>query len=154
VELRIAGVPAGLGDPVFGKLDARLAGALCSLGAVKGIEFGKGFEAARLRGSEFNDQMRDGGFVSNNAGGILGGISTGHQIVMRIAVRPTPSISKPQRTCDKAGNNIDIEIEGRHDPCIVPRIVPVTETMAALVILDAWQIQQRLRPDWGKQSTS
>jgi chorismate synthase len=146
VELRISGAPAGLGDPVFGKLDARLAGAICSLGAVKAIEFGDGFSAAGMRASEFNDQMRNGSFLSNHAGGILGGISTGQEIVARIAVKPTPSISKTQRTCDINGRNEEIKIEGRHDPCIVPRIIPVVESMAALVLLDAWEIQDRLRP--------
>lgn len=148
VELKISGVPAGLGDPVFGKLDARLAGALTSLGAVKGIEFGDGFRAVAKKGSDFNDQMGDGGFATNNAGGILGGISNGEQIVIRLAIKPTPSISKPQKTCDAEGDNREISIDGRHDPCIVPRIVPVVESMAALVILDTWEIQNRLNPDW------
>lgn len=146
VELRINGAPAGLGDPVFGKLDARLAGAICSLGAVKAIEFGDGFSAAGMRASEFNDQMRDGNFLSNHAGGILGGISTGQEIVARVAVKPTPSISRTQKTCNLNGRNEEIKIEGRHDPCIVPRIIPVVESMAALVLLDAWEIQDRLRP--------
>ncbi len=145
VELRIEGVPAGLGDPVFGKLDARLAGAICSLGAVKGIEFGDGFAAAKANGSEFNDQMENGRFLTNRAGGVLGGISTGQDIIVTLAIKPTPSISKPQRTIDKQGKNHTIEIEGRHDPCIAPRIIPAIESMAALVILDAWEIQQRLR---------
>ncbi|AQQ08762.1 Chorismate synthase [Sedimentisphaera cyanobacteriorum] len=146
VELRISGVPAGLGDPVFGKLDARLAGALFSLGAVKGLSFGDGFEAAKSRGSEFNDQMRDNDFLSNHAGGVLGGISTGQDILVSLAVKPTPSISQPQDTVNTEGSSKKIQIEGRHDPCILPRIIPVVEAMAALVLLDCWEIQQRLRP--------
>lgn len=148
VEIRIQGVPAGLGDPVFGKLDARLAGAFCSLGAVKAIEFGDGLRAARMQGSEFNDPLREGLFLSNHAGGILGGISTGQDIIIRLAVKPTPSVSRPQETCDINGHSREIRIEGRHDPCIVPRIIPVVETMAALVVLDAWEIQERIRPGW------
>jgi chorismate synthase len=147
VELVVRGCPAGLGDPIFGKLDARLAHALFSLGAVKGVEIGVGFRAAQMRGSEFNDPMRDGQFVTNNAGGILGGISTGADIIAKVAVKPTPSISQQQQTIDKQGRNVDVTIEGRHDPCIVPRIVPVVEAMAALVLLDSWELQRRLRPE-------
>ncbi len=146
VELKITGLPAGLGDPVFGKLDARLAGALFSLGAVKGLEIGDGLESARSKGSEFNDQMKDGKFLSNHAGGVLGGISTGQDIIIKLAVKPTPSISKVQDTMDIRDNSEKIKIEGRHDPCIVPRIIPVVESMAAMVLLDAWEIQNRLRP--------
>ncbi len=148
VEIRIDGVPAGLGDPVFFKLGSRLAQAIMSIGAVKGIEIGHGFELARMRGSEANDTMRDGEFLSNRAGGISGGISTGQPIILRAAVKPTPSIARLQETTDVSGHNREIAIEGRHDPCIVPRIVPVMESMTALVILDAWEIQSRLRPDW------
>jgi chorismate synthase len=147
VQLLVRGCPAGLGDPIFGKLDARLAHAMFSLGAVKGVEVGMGLRAAQMQGSEFNDPMRDGRFVTNNAGGILGGISTGADIVMKVAVKPTPSIAQPQETVDKQGQNVDVTIEGRHDPCIVPRIVPVVEAMAALVLLDTWELQERLRPD-------
>lgn len=145
IQLEIKGVPAGLGDPVFYKLDARLAAAILSLGAVKGIEFGAGFKVAEMKGSENNDQMQDGRFLTNNAGGILGGISTGEDIVVRIAVKPTPSILKEQKTIDIYGKNRTIRIEGRHDPCIVPRLVPVVEAMAAIVILDALLIQERLK---------
>jgi chorismate synthase len=145
IQLEITGMPAGLGDPVFAKLDGRLGGAFFSVGAVKGVEFGAGFEAAGLRGSENNDPMRDGRFVANRSGGIAGGISTGQTIVARVAVKPTPSIASPQQTCDVEGRNRDLEIEGRHDPCIVPRAVPVIEAMAALVLLDCLLIQQRLR---------
>jgi len=145
VQLDILGLPAGLGDPVFGKLDARLASGIMTLGAVKGIEIGAGFAAARLRGSEANDRMGAGGHLTNNAGGVLGGISTGQPVVLRIAVKPTPSIAREQKTVDKDLNPVSVTIEGRHDPCIVPRIIPVIENMAALVVLDAWEIQKRLR---------
>jgi chorismate synthase len=148
VQLDVLGVPAGLGDPVFGKLEARLTSAIMSIGAVKGVEIGMGFALARMRGSESNDNMADGGFLSNNAGGITGGVSTGQPITLRIAVKPTSSIAKPQRTIDMEGQNREIRVHGRHDPCIVPRIIPVIESMAALVILDAWEIQSRLRPGW------
>lgn len=148
VQVEAHGVPAGLGDPVFAKLDARLAAALFSLGAVKGVEFGCGFDCAALRGSQNNDPMQDGAFLSNNAGGILGGISSGAPIVARVAVKPTPSIAAEQKTIDIHGRNQALHIHGRHDPCIVPRIVPVVAAMVALTLLDAWEIQMRLHPDW------
>ena len=146
VKLEITGLPAGLGDPVFGKLDARLCAAIMTLGAVKGIEVGKGFALTRMRGSRSNDAMADGGFVSNNAGGIIGGIATGQPVELRIAVKPTSSIAKPQTTIGTDGQTRPIETHGRHDPCIVPRIIPVIETMAALVILDCLEIQSKIRP--------
>lgn len=135
------GVPAGLGEPVFDKLDADLAKALMSLGAVKAVEIGAGYDSARKRGSEMNDAiiLKDGkiDFDANNAGGILGGISTGAPIVCRIAVKPTPSISLRQRTVDiSLLNEAQISIKGRHDPAIPPRIVPVAESMMALVLAD------------------
>ena len=148
VQVEALGVPAGLGDPVFSKLDARLASGLFSLGAVKGVEFGCGFACAALHGSTNNDPMENGEFLSNNAGGILGGISSGQPIVARVAVKPTPSIVADQKTIDVKGNNKTLSIAGRHDPCIVPRIVPVVEAMVALTLLDAWEIQMRLCPDW------
>ena len=151
IQLDIDGVPPGVGDPIFAKLDARLTAGLMTIGAVKGVEVGLGFQLARLRGSESNDNMADGGFLSNNAGGITGGISTGGQIVLRIAVKPTSSIAKPQRTIDTSGENRDIAVHGRHDPCIVPRAVPVIEHMAALSLLDAWEVQARLQPEWARQ---
>jgi len=144
VKLVIHNIPPGIGDPVFFKLDARLGMAMLSIGAVKGIEFGAGFASSRMRGSENNDRMKDGSFESNNAGGILGGISTGQDIIARIAVKPTPSIAQEQDTIDLHGANRSIKIEGRHDPCIVPRIIPVIEAMAALVVLDALEIQNNL----------
>ncbi len=136
VQLKATGCPAGLGDPVFGKLDARIAGAMMGIGAVKAVEIGDGFAAARAFGSENNDPMTADGFSSNHAGGILGGISSGQDIVVRIAVKPTPSIAKLQQTRDIGGNVCEISIGGRHDPCIVPRIVPVAEAMLALVLMD------------------
>lgn len=137
VEVRAAGVPAGLGSPVFGKLDAAIAGAMMGIGAVKGVEIGEGFAAARLFGSENNDAMDASGFLSNHAGGVLGGISTGQEIVVSLAVKPTPSIALPQRTVDVRGEGREIEIRGRHDPCIAFRLVPVAEAMLALVLVDA-----------------
>ncbi len=134
VECRIRNVPPGLGAPVFDKLDACLAAAIFSIGAVKGVEFGTGFAAAEMTGSEHNDQMDGNGFLTNNAGGILGGLSNGEDIVFRVAVKPTPSIAHPQQTVDHEGCVRTVEIEGRHDACICPRIVPVVEAMACLVL--------------------
>ena len=137
-EIIAVGVPPGLGEPVFDKLDADLASALMGIGAVKAVEIGAGVEAARMRGSESNDPLLPGlKFETNNAGGILGGISTGSPIICRISVKPTPSISMPQRTVDlSTGEAAEIEIRGRHDPTIPPRIVPVAEAMVALVLAD------------------
>jgi len=151
IQLEIHGLPPGLGDPVFGKLDARLASALLTIGATKGVEIGTGFALARMRGSEANDPMKDGRFLSNHHGGILGGISTGEPVIVRVAVKPTASIAQQQHTVDEAGRNRVIEVLGRHDPCIVPRAVPVIENMAALVILDAWYVQARINPAWTEQ---
>jgi len=143
VEVTVKGCPGGLGDPVFGRLDAALSAALMSVGAVKGVEIGDGFSSAEVYGSENNDPMtadENGNvrFLSNHAGGILGGISTGEDIVIRIAVKPTPSISSDQQTVDIHGNKRLISTGGRHDPCIVPRITVVAESMAAVVIADFW----------------
>lgn len=137
VECVVKGLPAGLGEPVFDKLDAELAHAIVSIGAVKGIEFGLGFGAADSNGIENNDFMRKGPvFETNNAGGILGGISNGNDVVFRTAVKPVPSIFKKQQTIDTAGNECDILIEGRHDVCLCPRIVPVIEAMTAVTVAD------------------
>lgn len=130
------GVPPGLGEPVFDKLDARLAAALMSIGAVKGVEIGEGFRAAGMRGSENNDPPTPNGYESNHAGGILGGISSGMEIVVRAAVKPIPSIAKPQRTVDSEGRPAEISIAGRHDISAIPRIVPVCEAMALLALAD------------------
>ncbi len=140
IECIITGVPAGIGEPVFDKLDANLAKAIFSIGAVKGFEIGDGFASAAVMGSENNDsfEIRNGSpaLSSNHAGGILGGISNGAPIIFRAAVKPTPSISTPQNTISKNGEPVEISIHGRHDPVIVPRAVVVVEAMAALVILD------------------
>ncbi len=144
VECRIRGVDPGLGEPVFDKLDAQLANAMVSLGAVKGIEFGAGFAAADMTGSEHNDQMGADGFVTNHAGGIIGGISTGNEIVFRVAVKPVSSIARPQRTVDLDGTERTIRTEGRHDACICPRLVPVVEAMACLVVEDHYKRQAAL----------
>jgi len=136
VEVRVSGCPAGLGEPVFDKLDAELAKAIMSVGAVKGVEVGAGFEAARLKGSENNDPIRSTGFASNRAGGILGGISNGDELVLRAAVKPIPSIMKPQETIDRNGRNATLELTGRFDVTAVSRIVPVVEAMVALVLAD------------------
>ncbi len=141
IEAIAFGVPPGLGEPVFDKLDADLAKALMSIPSIKGVEIGSGFEAAGKRGSEANDSfMIDDGQIrsrTNHAGGILGGISTGMPIVVRVAVKPTSSIGKKQQTVNlKEMKETTIEIKGRHDPCIVPRAVPVVEAMMALVLAD------------------
>ncbi|WP_339265705.1 chorismate synthase [Paenibacillus sp. FSL R5-0470] len=141
VECRISGVIPGLGEPVFDKLDAELAKAMLSIGAVKGIEFGAGFEAATMLGSEHNDARNSDGFLTNHSGGIIGGISTGQEIVFRISVKPTSSISVPQQTTNIKGEEQEIRTEGRHDPCICPRIVPVVEAMACLVLEDQYKRQ-------------
>lgn len=141
VEIIGTGVPAGVGEPVFDKLSAELACGLVSIGAVKGVEFGAGFKCAQMKGSRMNDPIafRAGKIstLTNNAGGILGGISNGEPIICRIAVKPTPSISKEQRTVDICNmKDTRIKITGRHDPSIPPRIVPVAEAMVALVLVD------------------
>lgn len=141
VECMIIGVPAGVGEPVFEKLDANLAKAIMSIGAVKGFEIGAGFETATMCGSVNNDSFYIGSNgvtekKTNYAGGILGGISDGSEIVFRAAFKPTPSISKEQETINKNGENITISVKGRHDPIIVPRAVVVVEAMAALTVLD------------------
>lgn len=140
VEMIASNVPSGLGEPVFDKLDGDIAKGLMSIGAVKGIEIGDGFKLAGMRGEESNDSFvnRDGKIVTetNHCGGILGGISTGMPIIVRVAVKPTPSLDREQKTVDIHGNEVMISTKGRHDPCIVPRIVPVVESMMALVLCD------------------
>jgi chorismate synthase len=145
VQLQVTGLPAGLGDPVFGKLDARLGGALLSIGAIKGFEVGDGFEVAQKTGRENNDEMKDGKFLTNHCGGVLGGISTGEPVVIRLAFKPTASISQVQQASDIHGANHELIVEGRHDPCIIPRAIPVVESMTALCLLDVWEIQARLK---------
>ena len=141
VEVVAQGVPPGLGAPVYDKLDADLAKAMMSINAVKGVEVGAGFLAAALSGEDNADEMRpdpDGGvrFLSNNAGGILGGISTGQDIVLRLAVKPTSSILTPKQSVDRAGQPVDVATKGRHDPCVAIRAVPVAEAMMAVTLAD------------------
>ena len=132
-----AGLPAGLGEPVFDKLDALTAHAVLSIGGIKGIEFGAGFAAAGMKGSEHNDPILPGGkFGSNHAGGVLGGISNGDTFTFRCAVKPTASLARPQTTVDRDGAPAEISTPGRHDPCLVPRMVPVVEAMTAIVLAD------------------
>jgi chorismate synthase len=140
IEVRAEGVPAGLGEPIYGKLDADLAAAMMGINAVKGVEIGDGFAAALLSGEENADEMRmqDGNvtFASNHAGGIQGGIATGQDVVVRFAVKPTSSILTPRKTVDAAGHDREIATKGRHDPCVGIRAVPVGEAMMAIVLAD------------------
>jgi len=140
VEVRASGVPAGLGAPIYGKLDQDIASAFMSINAVKGVEIGDGFATAALTGEENADEMRmkDGApsFLSNHAGGILGGISSGQRIVARFVVKPTSSILAPRRTVDTSGADTEISTKGRHDPCVGIRAVPVGEAMLAIVLAD------------------
>jgi chorismate synthase len=142
IEVEATGVPVGWGAPVYGKLDAEIASALMSINAVKGVEIGAGFAAAALTGVENADEMRAGNdgkpvFLSNAAGGVLGGISSGQQIVARFAVKPTSSILTPRRTIDRSGQTAEISTKGRHDPCVGIRAAPVSEAMMACVLADA-----------------
>jgi chorismate synthase len=136
VQVRVRGCPPGLGEPVFDKLDAALAHAVMSVGAVKGVEIGAGFAAARLLGSENNDPLFPGGFASNNAGGILAGISNGDDIVLNAAIKPIPSIPREQQTIDLEGQPRILKVKGRHDISAIPRIVPVIAAMVRLTLAD------------------
>ncbi len=136
VEILVRGCPPGLGEPVFDKIDADLARALMSIGTVKGVEVGAGFEAARMSGSECNDPITPEGFATNNAGGILAGITNGDEIVIRVACKPISSIEKEQQTIDIHGRPATISIKGRHDVCVIPRIIPVCEAMVGIVLAD------------------
>ena len=152
IECIISGMPVGIGDPVFEKLDANLAKAIMSIGAVKGFEIGDGFEAAKATGKTNNDAFRlnELGYIekaTNHAGGILGGMSDGSDIILRASIKPTPSIASTQHTVNKAGEEIDINIHGRHDPIIVPRTVVVVEAMAALTIVDALFVNMSAKMD-------
>ncbi len=141
-------IPAGWGEPVFDKLDAKLAQAMLSLPATKGFEIGSGFAGTQLRGSQHNDPfVQKGerlGTVTNNAGGVLGGISSGEPILFRVAFKPVATIGQPQQTADFSGKPVTMEAKGRHDPCVVPRAVPIVESMAALVLLDL-ALRQKVR---------
>ena len=147
IELKASGVPIGLGEPIFDRMNARLAYAMMSIPAVKGIEFGAGFNAASMRGSEMNDEITQAGFLSNNSGGTLGGITTGQDIILRFAIKPTSSILIPKKTINIKGEDAEIRTRGRHDPCLAPRAVPVAEAMAAIVIADMMLIH-RARSGW------
>ena len=151
IEVVAEGVPVGLGDPIYNKLDAQLANAMMSINAVKGVEIGDGFASAALRGEQNADRMRMKGkkpvFESNHAGGILGGISTGQPVVVRFAVKPTSSILTSVETVTKAGKNADIITKGRHDPCVGIRAVPIGEAMMACVLADALLSWKAYRPD-------
>lgn len=141
VEVISSGIPAGLGDPVFHKVDADLAAGIMSIGGIRGFEVGLGFNVAHMKGSESNDLMYkkdDGslGFKTNNAGGLLGGITNGEDLIVRIAIKPTSSISKLQNTVDKFGTPKELKVKGRHDPCLCPRAVPIMEAMVNLVLAD------------------
>ena len=129
-------VPVGWGAPVYGKLDADLAAAMMSINAVKAVEIGAGFASVFQRGSEHGDELTPEGFVTNHAGGILGGISTGQDIVVTIGIKPTSSIRVPRRSIDKSGNAVTVETTGRHDPCVGIRATPIAEAMMALVLMD------------------
>jgi chorismate synthase len=156
IEVVAEGVPPGLGAPVYGKLDSDLAAALMSINAVKGVEIGEGFAAAALRGEENADEMRPGNegapsFLSNHAGGVLGGISTGQPVVCRFAVKPTSSILTPRASVTRTGAATDVVTKGRHDPCVGIRAVPVGEAMVACVLADHWlrhRGQVGVGPDW------
>jgi chorismate synthase len=136
INVVAAGVPVGLGEPVFDKLEADLARGLMSINAVKGVEFGDGFSVVRQRGSEHRDELTPEGFKKNSAGGTLGGISSGQDILMSIALKPTSSIQVPGRTVDKEGHATDIVTTGRHDPCVGLRATPIAEAMVALTLMD------------------
>lgn len=138
IEVHASGIPAGLGAPVYDKLDSDLAKAMMSVNAVKAIEIGNGFESVSLGGEDNADEIREDGFQSNNAGGILGGISSGQDIVVRVAFKPTSSILTPVKTVDKDGNETDIITKGRHDPCVGIRGASVVEAMMACVLADHW----------------
>jgi len=151
IECRINGMPAGIGDPVFEKLSANLAKAVMSIGAMKALEFGDGFEVAKARGSENNDSFRieNGNIVkaTNHSGGLLGGMSDGSEIILRAYVKPTPSIYSTQQTVNRSGEEVDVNIAGRHDPIIVPRAVVVVESMCAIAIADALMANMSARLD-------
>lgn len=136
ITVRATGVPVGWGEPVYDRLDAEIAYAMMGINAVKGVEIGAGFASVTQKGSEHGDEITPQGFASNHAGGILGGISTGQDIVVRLAIKPTSSIAQPRRSIDTAGKPIEIATQGRHDPCVGIRATPIAEAMLALVLID------------------
>ena len=142
IEVVIKNFPAGVGEPVFDRLNAELAKAIMSIPAVKGIEFGAGFDVVKMKGSENNDEITNDGFLTNNAGGTLGGISSGQDIIFRFAVKPASSILIPKRSIDVNGNECMVRTIGRHDPCLGPRAVPIAEAMCAAVLVDMYMIDK------------
>jgi chorismate synthase len=136
IEVRARGVPVGLGEPLYDRIDADIAWAMMGLNAVKGVEIGAGFACVAARGSEFGDELTPEGFANNNAGGVLGGISTGQDLVVRIAVKPTSSIRLPRHSIDREGHPTVVETHGRHDPCVGIRATPIAEALLALVVMD------------------
>ncbi len=136
IEVRASGVPAGLGEPLFDKLDADIAYAMMGINAVKGVEIGAGFGCVAARGSGFGDELLPEGFAANNAGGVLGGISSGQDLVVRIAIKPTSSIRTPRRSVDRSGAPTTVQTHGRHDPCVGIRATPIAEAMLALVVME------------------
>jgi chorismate synthase len=136
INLIATGLPPGWGEPIFDRLDAEIAYAMMGINAVKGVEIGAGFAAVEQRGSEHRDELTPTGFLSNHAGGTLGGISSGQDLLVSVALKPTSSIVKPGRTIDRAGHPVEISTTGRHDPCVGIRAVPIAEAMLALVLID------------------
>lgn len=136
LRVQATGVPVGLGAPLYDKLDADIAHAMMSINAVKGVEIGAGFDSIAQKGSEHGDELTPEGFLSNHAGGVLGGISTGQDLEVKMAIKPTSSIRQPRKSIDKAGNPIDVQTFGRHDPCVGIRATPIAEAMLALVLID------------------
>lgn len=147
VNVIASGVPAGLGEPVFDRLDADIAFAMMSINAVKGVEIGAGFASVSQKGSEHRDEMSPQGFLSNNAGGVLGGISSGQDILVSVALKPTSSITIPGRTVDVEGNAVEVVTTGRHDPCVGLRATPIAEAMLALVLMDHYLRQRGQNAD-------
>jgi chorismate synthase len=144
VEIIVRGCPPGLGEPVFDKMDADLAKALMGIGSVKGVEIGAGFQVAGMTGSEANDPIAPTGFLTNHAGGILAGIATGQDIIIRVACKPIASIAKIQKTIDIHGNPAEISIKGRHDVAVIPRVIPVCEAMVSIVLADHFLRQKAM----------
>jgi chorismate synthase len=142
IEVMATGVPPGWGDPVYGRLDAQIAYAMMGINAVKGVEIGAGFACVAQRGSEHGDELTPQGFLSNHAGGVLGGISSGQDVTVSIAIKPTSSIRLPRRSIDLAGLPAIVSTEGRHDPCVGIRATPIAEAMLALVLMDAALLQR------------
>ncbi|MFA9461096.1 chorismate synthase [Thiohalorhabdus methylotrophus] len=151
IYVEALGAPAGLGDPVFDRLEADWAKALMSINAVKGVSVGDGFDVVRQRGSEHGDEMDASGFLSNHAGGVLGGISTGQPLTARVAIKPTSSIQVPRKSLDLHGNEVEVVTKGRHDPCVGIRAVPIVEAMTALTLMDHFLIDRAQNGERGPE---